>query len=111
MREVEGWLLGDAAGLCTFLALKKQFDIQSPESLTDPKQELLRLAVDCSSREMREALVWRDDRSGRLYQGPDYNGILARFVSSKWNVVRSRRRCNSLERLFVALERLEADFH
>ena len=59
---------------------------------------------------MREALVWRDSRSGRLHQGPDYNGTLAPFVRHDWDVDGARRTCRSLGSLFSALARLEAAF-
>ena len=59
---------------------------------------------------MREALTWKDDSSGRLSQGPDYNAPLAKFVTKDWNIEEARKRCRSLNRLFLALERIEADF-
>ena len=54
--------------------------------------------------------MWRDERSGRLIQGPDYNGTLAEFVAKHWNPSVARLACPSLERLFSALQRLEAEF-
>jgi hypothetical protein len=110
IREVESWLLGDIEGLGHFLGLRTVPVLSSPESLSDPKDQLLRLAAGAPNRQMREALVWKDPDSGRLRQGPDYNGTLARFVIKTWNLARARRVCRSLDRLFVALQRLEADF-
>ena len=109
VREVESWLLGDQAGLGAFLGLRKAFCFQNPEQLTDPKQELLKLAL-CSPRKvMREALAWKDEASGRLFQGPDYNATLAKFVSKQWDIEAARKECRSLGRLFLALERIEAE--
>lgn len=110
VREVESWLLGDMARLTSFLHLKNTPTIPAPEALLDPKQELLKLAQRSRVRQIREALVWRDDRSGRLYQGPDYNGTLGYFVMAQWNISAARSACPSLERLFAALQRLEAAF-
>ena len=109
VREVESWLLGDPAGLSAFLGLRKPFDCPDPERLAEPKQELLKFALSSPRRVMREALVWQDTASGRLCQGPDYNATLAKFVSSQWDIDAARKACRSLGRLFLALERLEAE--
>ncbi|MEI8122551.1 MAG: hypothetical protein WCI20_10900 [bacterium] len=109
VREVESWLLGDAAGLCDFFGLRKRIACQNPEQLADPKGELLKLAMASPRRMMREALVWKDESGGKLLQGPDYNATLAKFVVKDWNIRQARRVCSSLDRLFVALDRLEAE--
>jgi hypothetical protein len=110
VREVESWLLGDGDGLSNFLRLKKPIKIANPEDLSDPKEELLKHAQKSPTRQIRDALVWRDDKSGRLYQGPDYNGTLGKFVIGHWDVVSARGHCPSLDRLFAALQRLEASY-
>jgi hypothetical protein len=110
VREVESWLLGDSTGLSAFLGLRKPFVCAYPEQLPDPKRELLRVATTSPRRAMREALVWKDEPSGRLFQGPDYNGTLAKFVRKDWNLAQARAKCRSLDRLFDALSRMEADF-
>lgn len=108
VREVESWLLGDLAHLKSFLHVKNAPAIPTPEALPDPKRELLRLALRGRVRQKREALVWRDASSGRLFQGPDYNGTLAHFVTNQWDLAAARKACPSLARLFAALHRLEA---
>jgi hypothetical protein len=109
VREVEAWLLGDSAGLGAYLGLRNPLEVPDPETLTDPKQELLRLALSSPRRTMREALAWKDDSSGRLFQGPDYNATLAKFVATEWDITGARNKCRSLHRLFLALERIEAE--
>lgn len=109
VREVESWLLGDPAGLSSFLGLRTPFALDNPENLDDPKQELLELAVKSPRRPIREALTWKNERTGRLSQGPDYNGPLAMFVTNDWNIEAARKRCRSLDRLFLALERIESE--
>lgn len=109
VREVESWLLGDPAGLKAFLGLRKPVEFADPERLPDPKQELLKLALSSPRRTMREALVWKDQRSGRLFQGPDYNATMAKFVTRDWDLPGARSKCRSLDRLFVALRRIEAE--
>ncbi len=110
VREIESWLLGDLTGLNAYFGLRRSFTLPNPEALPDPKEELLKLAMMCPSRHIREALVWRDDEKGRLRQGPDYNGTLARFVVQRWDIGAAKLACRSLGRLFVALQQLEAHF-
>ncbi len=110
VREVESWLLGDALGLGRFLRLRASPAVSDPESLQDPKQEVLACAYRSPNRIMRESLVWRDEGSGRLYQGPDYNGTLSRFVKGSWNLSAAKRKCRSLAKLCKAVERLEAEY-
>ena len=109
VHEVESWLLADPAGLSAFLGLRQPFALRDPEQLADPKQELLKLALSSPRRATREALAWKDAPSGRLCQGPDYNGTLARFVSEQWDIERAGQACRSLGRLFLALGRIEAE--
>ena len=110
VREVESWLLADLANLRSFLHIRSASAFQAPEGLRSPKEELLKIAADSRVRQTREALVWRDGKSGRLRQGPDYNGTLAQFVVESWSVVTARSICPSLNGLLSALQRLEADF-
>jgi len=106
VREVESWLLGDIAGLRAFLGVRSTSPFPAPESLADPKAELLRLARSGRKRDVREALVAVDESTGRLHQGPDYNGTLGEFVVTRWDLSLARTRCPSLERLVAALGRL-----
>jgi hypothetical protein len=108
VREVEAWLLGDLSGLSAYLGLRGCRDIPNPELLLDPKLQLLKLAAASPRRKLRDALVVQDRRSGNLYQGPDYNGALAPFVSESWNFNAARQKCQSLDRFFVALATLES---
>ena len=110
VREVESWLLADSANLRSFFGLRKSTYLSNPEDQEDPKAALLGLAAQSRYRELREAIVWRDERRGRYLQGPDYNGAMAPFVRKEWNVGTARLRCPSLNGLFVALDRLEQDY-
>jgi hypothetical protein len=110
VREVESWLLADEVNLAAFLGLKKSAHLPNPEDLGNPKATLLELAAQSRHRDIREAIVWRDERSGRFWQGPDYNGAMAPFVKNAWNVTIARQRCPSLNGLFIALARLEKSY-
>ena len=104
--EVESWLLADGDGLRRFLGLRRAKDIAQPEQLADAKAELLLWAEKAATRDIREALVWRD-KDGQRHPGPDYNGTLVRFVQNHWNVQAAARRCGSLAGLIRAVAELE----
>jgi hypothetical protein len=106
VQEIESWLLSDSKGLGNFLGLRKIVSYENPEKIGDPKQELLRTAIASPKRFIRESLVWKED-SGQLFQGPDYNGTLARFVVKEWDIDIAAKKCSSLCRLFRALDRIE----
>ena len=106
VREVEAWLLGCDQELRKFLGLRKAVNFPNPETVEDPKLELLRLADSSSRRKIREAIV-RRDTGGNLRQGPAYNSTLSEFVNESWIPVSARAKCPSLERLFAALSALE----
>ncbi|MBM4353134.1 MAG: hypothetical protein FJ109_04955 [Deltaproteobacteria bacterium] len=107
VREAEAWLLGDDSGLKAFFGARGGGRHDRPEELPDPKAELLRMAWS-ARRELQERLVRRDRRSGRLAQGPDYNGALGEFVARHWSVSAASSRCRSLRKLICALDGLEA---
>ncbi len=60
VREVEAWLLGCDQELRDFLSLRKVVSFPNPETLKDPKLELLKLADSSSRRIIRKAIVRRD---------------------------------------------------
>ena len=109
VREVESWLLGDTLGFIKFLGLRKKMIIPNPEELEDPKRQLLKYAIACPRRDLRDALVWKDRKNGTLLQGPDYNGALAKFVLGGWDIEAARAKCRSLDNLFAALDRFEKE--
>lgn len=109
VREVEAWLLAMDAGLGAFLGVRQDSTTSAPESLLDPKAELLRIANASPRREKREALV-RCGAGGQLRQGPAYNSTLADFVNQAWLPHIAEQKCQSLRRLTKALAVLETDW-
>ena len=109
VREVESWLLACDTHLRQYLALRQTCSFPAPETLHDPKLELLRLAETSSKRSIREA-VTRRDTGGNLRQGPAYNSTLASFVNQTWQPKQAVSKCQSLKRAVKALEGLEAEW-
>jgi len=106
VREVEAWLLASAGELRKFLGIRKAFDYPDPESLADPKAELLKLAEASPRRALRESITRRE--GGNLRQGPAYNSTLAGFVLQDWNLQAASSKCPSLQRMLAALSSLES---
>ncbi len=69
VREVEAWLLADRAAIATFLRVARARVSKSPESLPDPKRELIRLASHSRSRDIRDDIV--PPRGSPRTQGPN----------------------------------------
>jgi hypothetical protein len=101
VREVESWLLADAEGIATFLAVKPATVPANPESLPDPKRILVELAARSRKKDLREDIAPRKGSTAK--QGPDYNPCLSRFVFDHWNVDVAAAHADSLRR---TIERL-----
>lgn len=110
VREVEAWLLASDKELSSFLSMRKSLNIPAPETLDDPKAELLKLAASSPRRELRDAIT-RRYRGGNLLQGPAYNSTLAGFLDEHWSAAAACDKCSSLQRIFDALSNLEKNFN
>lgn len=93
VREVEAWLLADREAISVFLGVKEVIVPISPESLTDPEAELIKLAQK-ASRKIRDGLTPR----GSAPIGPEYNDLLAGFILGSWSIERAVARAPSLKR-------------
>ncbi|HRH96652.1 MAG TPA: DUF4276 family protein [Prosthecobacter sp.] len=109
VREIEAWLLASDDALRKFIGTRRRYNIDDPESLFDPKAELLKLAITSPRRDIREALV-RRDQYGNLRQGPAYNSTLAEFVHREWMPDTAAIKCSSLSRTIRALSSLESSW-
>jgi hypothetical protein len=108
VREVEAWLLAADHELRNFLSVRRKWTVAAPESLSDPKAELLKIAAESKKRELRESLVRIE--SGNLRQGPAYNSTLARFIGGAWSPDVAEAKCPSFKRLLKALSSLETSW-
>jgi hypothetical protein len=107
VREVESWLLASDSELRTFLGVRSNVNFPDPETLIDPKLELLQLASKSPRRELREA-IFRRDGGGGLKQGPAYNSELSRFIDGSWSHDTAALKCPSLRGLLASLSELES---
>lgn len=102
VHEPEAWVLADHPSLAKFLGISAATLPANPENIIDPKQHLLNLANGSRFRKIREGLV-RTDFTNPM-QGPDYNGILSRYVSDLWNPDTAQAKCPSLLRMRQRLD-------
>jgi len=95
VREVESWLLADAANIARFLSISRQSIPIRCDDIRDPKRTLVDLARRSRSSEVRDGVV--PGPHSTASQGPDYNGVLIRFVKEFWDVDRAGQASPSLE--------------
>jgi hypothetical protein len=104
VREADAWLLGDP-GIADYLKAPRSKLPRAPESLADPKEELIRFASRSKApnicREMKRKFPSQS-------QPPGYNRIIPAFVREHWDPFVAADRCDSLRRcvnrLRIALE-------
>lgn len=103
VREAEAWVLADKENLAEFLGIRASLVPENVEALNDPKGELIRLARNARSRDLREDICPPVNSTRRV--GPNYNARLVSFIQQNWDSEVARRRAPSLNR---AIERLTA---
>jgi hypothetical protein len=81
VREVEAWLLAHRSALADFLTVPLSRFPAAPESVPDPKAELIALAQHSSHRKIRAGFK----PIGSSAIGPDYNRLLGDFIRDFWN--------------------------
>ncbi len=101
VREVEAWLLADAAGFAQTLGIAAHLVPAQPENLSDPKRTL----VDTCRRSRLSALR-RDvlPLHPSDAQGPGYNDRLGKFAQNAWRPEAARAAAPSLDRAMRAIE-------
>lgn len=102
VREVEAWLLADAASIATFLGVPEGTVPRDPDALADPKRALVDLARR-ARKDLRAALVPVD---ATRPTGPAYTATVSAFAATGWEPERAGRRSPSLRRCWEALLRL-----
>jgi hypothetical protein len=104
VREVEAWLMADSERLAAFLYISRKKIPGNPETLQDPKAEMVKLARSSNRPAIRDDMTPRE-RSGRRV-GPAYASRLIEFASSFWRPGVAAERSDSLGRAINCLRRL-----
>lgn len=106
VRAVESWLLGDVERLAAFLGISCALLSDNPETLADPKAELVNLARRSRRRAIREQVVPRPGSGRRV--GVGYTNFVSDFVTADrgWRPDIAGQHCESLRRAVACMKRL-----
>ena len=104
VRSIEAWLLADRERMARLLGVSRAWLPANPDSLDDPKRELINLARRSRRRAVRDDLVPRQG-SGRSV-GPLYTTRMIEFVQDEvagWRLDQAVCVSESLERCHLRL--------
>lgn len=104
VREVESWLLADRHGFSGHTGIPVEKITHDPDSLSDPKLELLNLVRRYGRKNIRSALLPGKGSSAKI--GWEYNSELCVFVRDVWSVKEAVIHSESLRRALARLRRL-----
>lgn len=110
VREVESWLLGDRENFARYLSVPAAAVPIDPESLPDPKQEVVNLGRRSRRRAIREDIVPMQGSGQRV--GPAYTSRMVEFIEGReigWRPEIAAQSCDSLRRCIRALSELVRD--
>lgn len=102
--ELESWLLADSERISQFLGVARDLIPRDPDTLEDPKREIVNLARRSRRREIREGLVPRP-RSGTSV-GPTYVSDIREFGQKNWRPRIAAEESPSLARCMKRVEEL-----
>jgi hypothetical protein len=105
VREVEAWLLADSHNFASFLTVRQEIMPLDCDNLADPKEQLIRVARQARSRDIRNRIVPAPRSTAK--QGPDYNGCLGAFVQDHWDISIASAASPSLRRALRKLRTFE----
>jgi hypothetical protein len=102
--EIESWIMADREGVSSFLEISANRVAQFPDTLTDPKQELVNLARLSRNKNIREQMC--PAPMAQTVVGPDYNGTVENFVRTRWHPARAIVNSPSLRRAELRIREL-----
>lgn len=109
VRAAEAWLIADRKRIAAFLGVPISRVPDDPDSLSNPKDVLVRLAARSRRRDIRDDMVPRDG-SGRQV-GPAFTSRLIEFIGKEngWRPEAACANSDSLKRSVDRIERLIQD--
>ncbi len=102
VRELEAWLLADAAALAEHLSVPVASIPATPDKLSDPKQTLINIARRSASGRRVSGMLPRDGYAEVV--GPEYTLVMEAFIRDKWRPNLAAKRSPSLARAIRALK-------
>jgi hypothetical protein len=101
VRSIDAWLLADRERLASSLFIPVTAVPSDPDSLSDPKQEIVNLARRSKRREVRDDLVPHPGMTAKV--GPAFAARMIEFARKHWRPSVAVRRSESLSRTVDAL--------
>lgn len=105
VREVEAWLLADHDVIAKLIGKRSPKLPQAPDTLPDPKRELINFARRAPSAIRKEIVP---PPGAAASQGLGYNAVLCPFVREHWDPFRAAERSESLRRALDCVRRFSA---
>jgi hypothetical protein len=102
--ESESWIMADREGISSFLEVPLNRVPQFPDSLIDPKQELVNIARLSRSRNIRDQMC--PAAVAQSIVGPAYNSVVEHFIRSSWRPARAIGNSPSLRRAQLRIREL-----
>lgn len=106
-REIESWLLADAAGFSDYFRVPIARVPNLPDVLDRPKRQVVDLCRRSARTSVKQAMVPRDS-SGREV-GPEYSTFIVDFARNSWDPIRAASRSPSLRRAIDRMTTLVAN--
>ncbi len=103
VREVEAWLLADREGMAEFLEVPESDLPVDSEAVLDPKSEIVTLARQSNSPDIRYALVPAAGSLARV--GRSFESKLLQFAANDWSIPNAAKHSRSLGRAMDALRK------
>ncbi|WP_416876103.1 hypothetical protein [Kitasatospora sp. SC0581] len=100
--ELEAWLLADRQAISSFLGVAESTIPRNPDSLNDPKQEIINRARKSRKRDIREGLVPRPNSGTSI--GPTYVSDIREFGRTMWRPRIAAEESPSLARCLLRLD-------
>lgn len=104
VRETEAWILADGVGLSEFSGIPQSKIPSSPETLDDPKRELINLISRYGKKSIKQKILPAEGAMAKV--SSSYNSTLSAFVKETWDPARAATRADSLARARTRLNDL-----
>jgi hypothetical protein len=101
VHQLEAWLLGDIDGASTFFGIARGRLPTKPETVLDPKRELVRHCRSSRLKRIREGMVPASGSTASV--GPEYASLITEFSLQHWNWKAAAAVCDSLQRFVSAI--------
>lgn len=105
VKEVEAWIMGDIVNCAQYFRIHKSKFPSNPESLEDPKTELISIVSRFGSQEMKDEMA--PFPGGTAKEGPAYASRIADFAQSLWSPLAASKVCDSLQRCLASLQSIK----